>query len=302
MKRVVSVSIGSAKRDKVVEIEVLGETVRLERIGTSGDFNLALSKIKELDGHVDAIGLGGIDIYLFVGGKRYIIKDGMRLKNAAKITPVVDGSGLKNSLEREAIKYLKENTDIIKPNKNVLLVSAADRFGMAEAFVDAGCNIIFGDLIFSLGIPVPITTIKNANRLAKILLPILTRLPFQIMYPTGKKQEEITPRFEKYYKWADIIAGDFHLIKRYLPPDMKGKIIITNTTTQEDVELLRERDIDTLITTTPEIQGRSFGTNVIEAMIIAITGKKPEELTPSNYLEILRRIGFNIRIEKLVKI
>ncbi len=83
---------------------------------------------------------------------------------------------------------------------------------------------------------------------------------------------------------------------------MKGKVIITNTITQEDVELLRARGIDTLITTTPELQGRSFGTNVIEAMIIAITGKNPEELTPADYLEIIRRIGLSVRIEKLVKI
>lgn len=302
MKHIVSVSIGSAKRDKAVEIEVLGEKVKLERIGTSGNFNQALEKIKELDGKVDAIGLGGIDIYLYAGGKRYIIRDGMRLKNAARITPVVDGSGLKNTLERETIKYLKDNTDIITPGKKVLLVSAVDRFGMAEALVDVGVEVIFGDLIFALGLPFPIRDIKNVHRIAAILLPVLTRLPFQIMYPTGKKQEEITPKYHKYYQWADIIAGDFHLIRRYIPDDMKGKVIITNTTTSEDVELLRARGIDTLVTTTPELQGRSFGTNVIEAMIIAITEKKPDELTPTDYLEIIRRIGLSVRIEKLIKI
>ena len=31
--------------------------------------------------------------------------------------------------------------------------------------------------------------------------------------------------------------------------------------------------------------GRSFGANVLQAMIVAISGKRPEELTWDNYLE-----------------
>jgi len=33
MKRAVSISIGSSKRDKAVEVELLGEKVSIERIG-----------------------------------------------------------------------------------------------------------------------------------------------------------------------------------------------------------------------------------------------------------------------------
>ena len=302
MKTVVSVSIGSAKRDHTVELEILGEKVKLQRIGTSGDFKRAVEMIKELDGKVSAIGLGGIDMYLYAGKKRYIIKDALKLKNSAKITPVVDGSGLKNSLERDIIKYLKDNTDIIKEGRKVLLVSALDRSGMAEALVEAGCECIFGDLIFALHLPIPLKTINQVHIVARILLPVLTKLPFQILYPTGEKQEKTKPDHNKYYKWAEVIAGDFHFIRRFMPDDMTGKIIITNTVTKDDVELLRQRGIDTLVTTTPEMRGRSFGTNVIEAMLIAIMNKKPEEVTPQEYLDLLRKVGFNIRIEKLVKI
>ena len=30
----------------------------------------------------------------------------------------------------------------------------------------------------------------------------------------------------------DIIAGDFHFLKRYMPPELPGKIVITNTVTR----------------------------------------------------------------------
>jgi hypothetical protein len=96
-KRVVSVSLGSSRRDSVAEVEVLGEKVVLERRGTDGDFQGAICLIRELDGKVDAIGLGGIDLYLVAGGRRYAIRDAQKLKEAAKKTPVVDGSGLKHT-------------------------------------------------------------------------------------------------------------------------------------------------------------------------------------------------------------
>ena len=76
----VSVSFGSSRRDAAAEVELLGERVLLERRGTDGDFQRALCLIQELDGKVDAIGLGGIDLYLFAGGRRYAIRDALRLK------------------------------------------------------------------------------------------------------------------------------------------------------------------------------------------------------------------------------
>jgi hypothetical protein len=59
MKRAVSISIGSSKRDKSVVVQMLGETVCLERIGTDGDLIKAARLFQELDGKVDAFGVGG---------------------------------------------------------------------------------------------------------------------------------------------------------------------------------------------------------------------------------------------------
>lgn len=303
VKRVVSVSIGSSKRDHFVDVEFLGEKMRLERIGTDGDMQKAVELIRDLDGKVAAIGLGGIDLYVIAGDRRYIIKDAKKLADAAKKTPVVDGSGLKNTLEREAIQYLARETTLLKPGTKVLLVSAVDRFGMAQAVAQLpGVETIFGDFIFGLKIPIPIRTIGNVNRLARLLLPIITRMPFEKLYPTGDKQESVEPKFEKYYYWADVIAGDFHFIRRFMPEKLKGKTIITNTVTQDDVEILKLRGIDTLVTTTPELKGRSFGTNVFEAMFVALLQKRPEDITPQEYLDLLRKINLTIRVEKLVRL
>jgi len=170
---------------------------------------------------------------------------------------------------------------------------------MAEALVEAGCHTVFGDLMFSLGIPIPIRTLGGIRVLGRLALPMLCHLPIRMLYPTGKSQEEIKPKYEKYYQWADLIAGDFHPIRRHLPPRLEGKMIVTNTTTADDVQRLRERGVATLVTTTPKMNGRSFGTNVLEGVFITLANKRPEAMTAADYLALMQRMGWQPRVEKL---
>jgi len=304
LKRVVSVSLGSSNRDHKVRVKLLGEDIEISRVGVDGDFERALELLTTLDGEVDAIGLGGIDVYVYVAKKRYAFEDGLKLLKAVKKTPVVDGSGLKNTLERKTVKNLVRETDLIKPGSKVMMVSAADRFGMAEALAEAGCEMTFGDLIFAAGIPYPINTLEELEQIAKKILPELVKMPFEMLYPVGDKQDKIdrkkAEKFEPYYKNADILAGDFHLIKRFLPPRLDGQIILTNTTTSNDVSMLKECGAGYLITSTPELEGRSFGTNVIEAALVALIGKHAEEITADDYNNILDELDFKPRILKFV--
>lgn len=302
MKQVVSVSLGSSRRDHKVKVTLLGEEFEVSRRGTDGDFNQAIALLQELDGKVDAVGLGGIDVYLYAGKTRYVIQDGLKLMQTMHKTPVVDGSGLKNTLERETVYFLRQNTALLPPDTKVLMVSAVDRFGMAEAFTSLNCEITFGDLIFSAGIPYPISTINELEEIAHKTLPDMCKLPFHMLYPTGKKQEtqdeEKIKKFGHYYLEAQVIAGDFHLIRRYLP-SLKGQTIVTNTTTPDDVAFLRGKGAGYLVTTTPEFQGRSFGTNVIEAIMVVLLQKPWTEITSGDYLNLLKQLDFQPRILKL---
>lgn len=298
MKWVVGVSIGSSKRDHKVEVDILGERVVIERRGTDGDLKKAHDLIRELDGKADAIGLGGLDLYIFAGGRRYVFRDAKKLARAAKATPVVDGSGLKNTLERRVVKRLADEEGIELQGKRVLLVVAVDRFGMAEELTSMGCRMVFGDLVFALGVPIPLHSLTAIGRLARVIAPVVTQLPFKMLYPTGEKQESSTPRYGRYFEEADVIAGDFHYIKRYMPARLDGKGIITNTLTAENIAQFKERGVRFVAGTTPDMGGRSFGTNVLEAALVAVSGRRPENLTPKDYDAILDELEFQPRLER----
>ena len=297
MKRIVSVSLGSSSRDHRSRVRLLDEEFDLERIGMDGSIDRALAKLRELDGTVDAIGLGGIDVYLYAGPKRYALRDGLRLLSAVERTPVVDGSGLKNTLEREAVRYLRDELGVAIAGTNVLMVSALDRFGMAQALVDAGADVLFGDFIFALDLDKPVRGLAEFEALAERYLPDACKLPFQFFYPTGKKQDRPPqPKYPEYYAEASIIAGDFHFMRQFMPARLDGKLVLTNTVTGRDVEELRTRGIARLVTTTPDLGGRSFGTNVVEAALVALLGKAWSEITPEDYAHLLRRLAFRPRV------
>ena len=299
MKRVVSISLGSSRRNKKVHAHFFNEDFEIERVGTDGDMEKYRQMVADLDGKVDAFGVGGTDIYVYAGGKRYVLGEIERLMAGAKQTPYVDGSGLKNTLEREAVSWLQDSGTVDFHSKRVLMVCSVDRFGMAEALNERAKSIVFGDLMFSLGIPIALRSWSSAQTLAKILLPVAVRLPFKWIYPTGEKQETITPKYTKYYAEADVIAGDFHFIRRYMPPDLPGKIILTNTITDDDVVELTKRHVHLLITTTPVFEGRSFGTNVMEAVLVTLLAKRPEQLTPEDYMNKFNELHWTPAVREL---
>jgi hypothetical protein len=279
MKRAVSISIGSSKRDKTVEVQIFGETVCLERIGTDGDLKKAARLYRELDGKVDAFGVGGGLLGLMVGEHWYPMHSLLPLVAGVRQTPLVDGTGLKMTLEWRTVLQVSKQLAEYLPEKKALVMTAVDRWGMAQAAVDAGFDCVFGDLLYSLGMPYPIRSIGEAKNIAAAVAPVICRLPFHWVYPIGKSQEHRKPRFGQYFQQACLVLGDCHYIWKYMPDRMDGKVIITNTTTPEDVEAFRSSGARFLVTTTPVYDGRSFGTNMMEAAIVAACGRTE----PVNY-------------------
>ena len=62
---------------------------------------------------------------------------------------------------------------------------------------------------------------------------------------------------------------------------------------------LQRRGLHMLVTTTPRLEGRSFGTNVMEATLLALMDKSQAEVTREDFLESIERIPLQPEIEVL---
>jgi hypothetical protein len=301
MKRVVSVSLGSTLRDYRIVVDLLGEQISIERIGTNGDVRRARELYETLDGQVDCLGIGGAVLTFQALDRSYEMRTVRRMISGVKQTPVVDGYGFKDVVERGVAGFILRNLGSRLRRKTVLVTSAVDRLGLATSFFEQGFNVVLGDMMFALGIPMPLRSLAGLNRLAHLIGPAASHLPMSMVYPSGTREDVNRPRFARWFAAAEVIAGDCNYITRNMPLDMRGKIIATNTTTARDMALFAARGVSHVITSTPRLGTRTFGTNVMEGVLVALSGKG-RPLSRPEVEAMLEQVGWGLNLEKLEQV
>jgi len=297
MKQAISISLGSSKRDKKVVIKLKGEEISVERVGTDGDVAKARQMYLDLDGRVDAFGVGGVDLYLRLDGREYPLRAALKMVAGVTRTPLCDGRGLKHTLERRVFELAAPALGGMPRFKQGFVPVAVDRLGLAEAVAEVSERIVSGDLMVALGVPIPLYGIPAFKRVARIMLPIVSYFPMSMIF-YGSGGAEHKPKYVKYFEGSDLLAGDFLFMRKYMPANLSGKTVVTNTTTEDNIELLKSRGVKTVITTTPRYDGRSFGTNMMEAALTAYAGKG-RRLTDEELNGLIDELGLRPEVMNL---
>ncbi len=221
-------------------VELGGVEIRAERRGVDGDLAAFNRLMRELDGNVDVLSVGGTEIAFHVDGETLRFRSTDKLIDGVTKTPLVDGAGVKMTLERRVFDLVSHDQamDDSPRFEQAFLNIALDRWGMALAVGEVSDAVVYGDLMFSFGVPVALHSLGQVKRMAHVLVPIAGRLPLRWLYPSGENQTVRDPKFAKHFEQSDLICGDFLYIAKYAPDDLSGKTVLTNTTTEENVEWL----------------------------------------------------------------
>lgn len=283
----VSISLGSSTRDKFISFNIGHNIINICRMGFDGDLVMAKKMIEKLQGEeVDSIGLGGIDLLLFINDSYFVIKDAKILYDQSYKIPVVDGSITKRILEPIIVENLIRD-GILKKDQTVLLVSSLDRFQTLLTFLKSGFNVLIGDLIFALKVDKILNNPKEIEEVAKILLSDVLNLPFNFIYPIGREQERDDEAILNIIRKNDfdVVFGDFHYIRK-IQKLLKNKIVITNTLTDKNIEELKKIGLKFLVSTGIYVEDRSFGANVTDSIFAAYCLKlKNKKISPFEPLD-----------------
>lgn len=298
MKNVVSITLGRSSRDYEFTTTLLGEKVRVRRIGADGDVDRVKALLREYDGKVDAIGLGGVVANFKLGKATYRHNQAYEIASQATITPTADGVLLKATLERWAVARAVAKEPGRFNYRRVLMFSGIERYPLAEALSTYNVELRFADPKIHFGLPVTLSSLKQLDRYAKFAMPYLADKPYRRLHPIGKGPAHDS-RLEKDCRWADVLAGDFAFIRRYAPSILTGRTILTDDPSPEEIQDLKQRGVHTLITITPKLSDqRPFvSADTLEAMMMAVKGRRT--LDEATVLEMIADANWEPHIQRL---
>jgi predicted amino acid dehydrogenase len=289
MKQVLAIHINEG--DEIISTSFLDEDIQIHWIGCGGDPDRARSLIAEFDGQVDAIGLDGLPACLELGQSRREHLTGVTLKEVARVTPVVDGSGIRNALERWGAILADRAEPGIFSEKRVLLVPGLNHRGLAHGLARYSRRIRYADPVIYFAMP-DFPGVGSRITLEQVAGPTLEQLkdaPFRRITPQPGVPG--TPRSPESFLWADILAGDIGAIRRYAPGELRRKIVVVNASSEEDLQDLRERGVSIVVTMIPDLNQtgnrRGLREGTVEAILAALRTNPEAPLVEDTYLDMM---------------
>lgn len=299
MKKVLNISLGSSYRDYEFTISLFGETIQVTRFGTNGDVRHARELARQMDGQVDAIALPLPTSYP-VGMAVYRHKPAQQIAKEIVRTPVHDGTLLASLLEQKNIVALAREDESLFSGKRVLMLSGIVHEGLSRALMGFADSVQFGDPVFQLKINRPLSTFDQLANYARYAMPLLNRADYDWLYPVGLYDERL-PRGADLFASAEVIAGSSAYLRRFAPDDLRGKTIVTDWLLPGEIRDLKDAGVTRLVTfTQPLSEEQPFvGTDVLEAILAAASGKSPADLHPMDYVALAGEVGWTAHVEQL---
>ena len=300
MKRLLVIHTGTGST--TASLPFLGETLQLERVGCSGDPDLARSLINQHDGEIHAVALEGIPLALRLGLSRRSHAVGASLVTSTQV-PVVDGGTVRDGLERWAVTLADRAQPGIFGGRKVLLVPGVNHTGLMHALTRRSRAVRYADRVVFLDTPdIPAIGRRHATeRASTALLDRLAHLPLARLSPPPNCAR--LARMAAPFRWADVIAGDIGAIRCYAPDRLDGKTIVAECADDEDLRDLRDRGASMAITLMPGLDGRDslgrWSAAAIEAMITAVRADPGQPLSENMCLDLMAGLEWSPAVRYL---
>ncbi len=289
MKNILIVHLGQGEEQ--LAFNFLNQDIHVRRVGCGGDIDQARSLIEACDGNVDAIGLEGMPAYLQLGPARQLHALGGKLCEAAKITPVVDGSGVRSGLERWGVILADRMQPGIFSQKRCLMVPGVNHDDLAQALGRHSSSIRYADPVVYFALPTfpGVGSRQTLDQVAGRTLDQLHDAPYRRIFP--QPGEPGAKRAEKPFRWADVLAGDVGAIRRYAPEKLAHKTVVVSSASQDDLDDLRQRGVSIAVVLVPDLTGdtrrHSWGDATVEALLVAMRSNPEAPLTEDTYLDVI---------------
>ena len=295
MKKVVTVTLGSSKKDFEFKTKFLGQEFQVRRYGADKDSSKAWELMRRQQAYADAIALSDMPDHYHVGLRTVINKKSQHLMQVVTRVPVTTGASLRRLLQVRAVRYVQKELGHYFNNNLVLFLSGMRNYDMAVALSDYTRNLSFADPVFHAASPVLLGSLDQLELFAKgkELLPDGVPGEFLKSVLGTLKNKIVANAVAK----SHVIVGTFREIQAVASGgNLEGKTLITSAVDDEALAFFAKQKVNLAVDVTPKLFDQVVGISTITAMILAATGKAESELTDHDFEEILHELDIKPRL------
>lgn len=286
MKHVVSISLGSSSQDFEFTTTILGSRLHVRRVGADGDVGRAAELAQQWGDEAATLGIGvDQDSDALMG----VIA---RYNGSATLTTGTRFCGI---LQEWAVRHAQGQMAGFFDNARVLFLSGLQDYRVALAMSEYSANLQFADPALQLGVPKLLGSLQalqlysdGAHYVKDWSLPALLN--------QGPVKEWARFVVRKALQKASVVVAPIHLLDEYGLEELAGKTVIASNVSEARMATLHDKGVATVIDGAPLMHGHSLGANLLEAMVIAATGKHPEDLMEDDYLEVISALKLEPRV------
>ena len=95
---------------------------------------------------------------------------------------------------------------------------------------------------------------------------------------------------------ATVVVAAVHELDHFGLEELAGKTVVTATVNDQRIAAFKDKGVSMVIDGSPTMHGHVLGPDLLDAMILAATGKAPEQILEDDYLEIITGLQAQPRI------
>ena len=295
MKKVVTVTLGSSKKDFEFKTTFLGQEFSVRRLGADKDSSRAWELMRRQQANADAIALSDMVDHYHVGLRTVVNKESQALMQVVTRVPVTTGASLRRLLQVRAVRHVQKELGNYFNNNLVLFLSGMRNYDMAVALSDYTRNLSFADPVFQAGSPLLLSSLEQLELYAKgkELLPGIVPGKFLKSVLSTLKNKIVANAVAK----SHVIVGTFREVQAVSSSgNLDGKTLITSAIDDEALAFFAKHKVNLVVDVSPKLFDKVVGISTITAMILASTGKSEAELSDHDFEEIINELDIKPRL------
>ncbi|MDH4062163.1 MAG: dehydrogenase, partial [Aquincola sp.] len=260
--------------------------LHVQRLGSNGSTAQAAKLLRHWNQHADAIGLGLVKDSGRIGAARRLDGEAQKLVALATRAPLSTGARLADIFLEWAVRHAQTTLGHYFDNANVLFFSGQANAKLAASMAEYTDNLQFADPLLQLGVPKLLTSMDALHLYASGAHYVADWAPSRTM-PGALLREWTRYVLRKAMAHATVVVAPVHELDDFGLEELAGKTIVTTTVNDERLERFRDKGVHMVIDGAPLVKGHAVDPALLDAMILAATGKAPDELLEDDYLDIL---------------